>query len=78
VNGGGVWRSTDGGAAGRAPLDIEHDVHQVLALPVDPRLVLVAAADGFGLLRTTAKPGDGTTSASTRNTVVPSATMPCS
>jgi len=49
VHVGGVLRSTDGGAAWRPTLDIEHDVHQVLALPARPGLVLVAAADGFGL-----------------------------
>src|SRR5712692_619856 len=49
VHVGGVLRSTDGGAGWRPTLDIEHDVHQVLALPERPGLVLVAAADGFGL-----------------------------
>ena len=33
---GGVWRSTDGGAAWRSPLDTEDDVHQVCVLPVGP------------------------------------------
>src|SRR5213593_1928350 len=51
VHVGGVLRSTDGGAGWRPTLDIEHDVHQVLALPERPGLVLVAAADGFGLSR---------------------------
>jgi hypothetical protein len=46
---GGVLRSTDGGAAWRPTLDIEHDIHQVFALPARRGLVLVAAADGFGL-----------------------------
>jgi hypothetical protein len=49
VHVGGVLRSTDGGAAWRPTLDIEHDVHQVLAPALHPGLVLVAAADGFGL-----------------------------
>jgi len=49
VHVGGVLRSTDGGAAWRPTLDIEHDVHQVLALPARAGLVLVAAADGFGI-----------------------------
>jgi len=49
VHVGGVVRSTDGGATWRPTLDIEHDVHQVLARPARPGLVLVAAADGFGL-----------------------------
>jgi len=50
VHVGGVLRSTDGGAGGWRPtLEIEHDVHQVLAVVERPGLVLVAAADGFGL-----------------------------
>jgi photosystem II stability/assembly factor-like uncharacterized protein len=49
VHVGGVLRSTDGGASWQPTLDIEHDVHQVLALPARPGLVLVAAADGFGV-----------------------------
>jgi hypothetical protein len=48
VHVGGVLRSTDGGATWRPTLDIEHDVHQVLALPGSAS-VLVAAFDGFGL-----------------------------
>ena len=51
VHVGGVLRSTDGGAGWRPTLDIEHDVHQVLAVVERPGLVLVAAADGFGLSR---------------------------
>jgi hypothetical protein len=49
VHVGGVVRSTDGGAEWRPTLDIEHDVHQVLAPASRPGLVLVAAFDGFGL-----------------------------
>src|SRR6266446_1769724 len=49
VHVGGVVRSTDGGATWRPTLNIEHDVHQVLALPARPGLVLVAAYDGFGV-----------------------------
>lgn len=49
VHVGGVLRSTDAGGGWRPTLDIEHDVHQVLALPARPGLVLVAAADGFGV-----------------------------
>jgi hypothetical protein len=51
VHVGGVLRSTDGGATWRPLLDIEHDVHQVLAPPGHPGLVLVAAFDGFGVSR---------------------------
>ena len=46
VHVGGVLRSTDAGGAWQPTLDIEHDVHQVLATA---GRVLVAAADGFGL-----------------------------
>ncbi len=48
VHVGGVLRSRDGGNAWQPTLDIEHDVHQVLAVPARPGLVLVAAFDGFG------------------------------
>ncbi len=48
VHVGGVLRSRSGGAW-QPTLDIEHDVHQVLALPARPGFVLVAAADGFGV-----------------------------
>lgn len=51
VHVGGVLRSRDGGATWRPLLDIEHDVHQVLAPAVNPGLVLVAAFDGFGVSR---------------------------
>jgi hypothetical protein len=49
VHVGGVLRSTDGGGTWRPMLDIEQDVHQVLAPPNRPGLVLVAAAAGFGV-----------------------------
>ncbi|HEY7652608.1 MAG TPA: hypothetical protein VIG07_07280 [Methylomirabilota bacterium] len=49
VHVGGVLRSADGGASWRPLLDIEHDVHQVLAPAARPGLVLVAAYDGFGV-----------------------------
>jgi hypothetical protein len=49
VHVGGVLRSADSGAAWRPLLDIEHDVHQVLAPAARPGLVLVAAYDGFGI-----------------------------
>jgi hypothetical protein len=51
VHVGGVARSTDGGGSWAPTLDIEVDVHQVLAHPVDPRVVLVAAAAGLGVSR---------------------------
>jgi photosystem II stability/assembly factor-like uncharacterized protein len=51
VHVGGVLRSTDGGAGWRPMLDIEHDVHQVLAPPERSGLVLLAAYDGFGMSR---------------------------
>ena len=51
VHVGGVLRSTDGGAGWRPTLDIEQDVHQVLAPSDHARLVLVAAAEGFGVSR---------------------------
>src|SRR5262249_27988139 len=49
VHGGGVVRSRDGGTSWSPTLDIEVDVHQVLA----PRagVVLAAAADGLGVSR---------------------------
>ena len=49
VHVGGVLRSTDAAASWRPMLDIEHDVHQVVAPPARPGLVLVAAYDGFGV-----------------------------
>jgi len=51
VHVGGVLRSRDGGDTWRPLLDIEHDVHQVLAPSGHPGLVLVAAFDGFGVSR---------------------------
>ena len=49
VHVGGVVRSADGGATWRPTLPIDHDVHQVLAPLGHPRLLLVAAFDGFGV-----------------------------
>lgn len=51
VHVGGVLRSTDEGSSWRPTLDIEEDVHQVLAPSNRPGLVLVAAASGFGVSR---------------------------
>ena len=51
VHVGGVARSRDGGASWTPTVDIEQDVHQVLAHPSRPDIVLVASAEGFGLSR---------------------------
>jgi hypothetical protein len=51
VHVGGVARSRDGGASWTPTVDIETDVHQVLAHPVRPEIVLLASAEGFGLSR---------------------------
>lgn len=51
VHVGGVLRSPDGERAWRATLDIETDVHQVIAHPTRPGTVLVAAAVGLGVSR---------------------------
>lgn len=49
VHVGGVVRSTDGGRSWQPTLDIDADVHQVLAHPARPRVVLAAAAIGLGI-----------------------------
>jgi hypothetical protein len=51
VHVGGVVRSRDGGVSWTPTVDIEADVHQVLAHPTRPGIVLLAAAEGFGLSR---------------------------
>jgi hypothetical protein len=51
VHVGGVVRSRDGGHTWTPTLDIEVDVHQVLAHPVSPGVALAAAAAGFGVSR---------------------------
>jgi hypothetical protein len=51
VHVGGVARSRDGGASWTPTIDIEQDVHQVLAHPSRPDVVLVASAEGFGVSR---------------------------
>jgi hypothetical protein len=51
VHVGGVVRSRDGGASWTPTLDIDVDVHQVIAHPSRPDVVLVAAYDGFGVSR---------------------------
>jgi hypothetical protein len=51
VHVGGVARSRDGGASWAPTIDIEQDVHQVLAHPSRADVVLVASAEGFGVSR---------------------------
>jgi hypothetical protein len=51
VHVGGVVRSRDAGTTWTPTVDIEADVHQVLAHPTRPEVVLLAAAEGFGLSR---------------------------
>ena len=51
VHVGGVARSNDDGKTWAPTLDIETDVHQVVAHPVRAEVVLVAAAAGFGVSR---------------------------
>ena len=51
VHVGGVVRSRDEGHTWTPTLDIEVDVHQVLAHPERPGVVLTAAAAGFGASR---------------------------
>jgi hypothetical protein len=49
VHVGGVVRSRDGGRSWTPTVDIEADVHQVLAHPTRANVVLAAAYEGFGL-----------------------------
>lgn len=51
VHVGGVVRSRDGGRTWTPTVDIEVDVHQILAHPRRAEIVLAAAADGFGVSR---------------------------
>ena len=51
VHVGGVVRSRDGGRTWAPTLDIEMDVHQVLAHPARSGMVFVAAAEGLGTTR---------------------------
>lgn len=51
VHVGGIPRSTDGGTTWHATIDIHSDVHQVLAHPSDPDLVIAATARGLGISR---------------------------
>ncbi len=51
VHVGGVVRSRDGGMSWAPTVDIEQDVHQVLAHPTRASMVLAASAEGFGVSR---------------------------
>src|SRR5215470_19140294 len=51
VHVGGVVRSRDGGRTWTPTVDIEADVHQVLAHPTRPEIILAAAYEGFGISR---------------------------
>ncbi len=51
VHVGGIPRSSDGGATWHATIDVNCDVHQVLAHPTDPYLVVAATAQGLGVSR---------------------------
>jgi len=51
VHVGGVVRSRDGGRTWTPTVDIESDVHQVLAHPSRAEFVMAAAAEGFGVSR---------------------------
>ena len=51
VHVGGIPRSRDGGATWEPTIDIATDVHQVLAHPQDPNVVLAAAAVGLCVSR---------------------------
>jgi hypothetical protein len=51
VHVGGVARSRDGGRSWTPTVDIEVDIHQVLAHPTRPGIVLAACAEGLGVSR---------------------------
>lgn len=51
VHVGGVVRSRDGGRSWTPTVDVEADVHQVVAHPTRAGVVLVASAAGFGVSR---------------------------
>jgi hypothetical protein len=51
VHVGGIPRSTDGGETWEPTIDVEADVHQVLAHPDRPDVVLAAAAVGLAVSR---------------------------
>src|SRR5688572_4540753 len=49
VHVGGIPRSTDGGATWEPTIDVDADVHQVVAHPERPGVVVAAAAVGFAI-----------------------------
>ena len=49
VHVGGIPRSTDGGVTWQPTIDIDTDVHEVCAHPIDPEIVIAAAAAGPGI-----------------------------
>ena len=51
VHVGGVARSRDGGRSWQPTVDVEADVHQVIAHPTRAEVVLAAAYEGFGVSR---------------------------
>ncbi|MCJ7671529.1 MAG: hypothetical protein MUP67_05720, partial [Acidimicrobiia bacterium] len=51
VHVGGIPRSGNGGASWKPTIDVEADVHQVLADPGDPQLVLAPAGHGLAVSR---------------------------
>lgn len=51
VHVGGVARSRDAGRSWSPTVDVEADVHQILAHPIHPHVVLAAAYEGFGISR---------------------------
>jgi hypothetical protein len=51
VHVGGIPRSRDGGETWQPTIDVDADVHQVLAHPTDPKLILAAGAIGLCVSR---------------------------
>jgi hypothetical protein len=49
VHVGGIPRSTDGGATWEPTIDVDADVHQVIAHPTEPDVVLAAGAVGLAV-----------------------------
>jgi hypothetical protein len=49
VHVGGIPRSTDGGASWEPTIDIDSDIHQVLAHPSEPDVLLAAGAVGLAI-----------------------------